>query len=468
MKKRHQVVRQKFITPNQLIGQKGINLIEAAVMEMGYVWKPTTATTDAGIDGDIEIRDPQTGEATNFIIRVQSKATEGELEAETDNSFVYRVKENDLAYWLRGNAPVILVVAKLATKELFWSPIKEYFNTAEKQKQRKIVFDKTKQRFDKISAKDVADLALPLDRGIYMNPPPKQETLVTNLLEVSRYADKIYIAQTAFSTSDQLNKAIKESGEKPGRLWFVKEKKLYSFHKLDEPVWSKWIDPGSVEIFNSSEWANTTDFDKRSEFVRLLNQSLRTFCARKDLAAFTQEDGSIVFYFRPYGRLNRETGFDEAVERDETWHTQKENNRRVVERYYSKKDPKKLLYFRHHAFTGSFRRFNKRWYLELNPTYHYTIDGKTVSPFREENLSGMKRQEGHASVSNNVRFLAYYLSFHDLIRREYFALRFEKLIEGQIEAGIYDKDWANRTDADETLATPAEEQAQAQTTLALS
>jgi hypothetical protein len=186
------------------------------------------------------------------------------------------------------------------------------------------------------------------------------------------------------------------------------------------------------------------------------------------MGTFSQEDGSLVFYFRPYGRLNRETGIDEAVERDETWHTQKENSRRVVELYYSKKDPKRLLYYRHHAFTGSFRRFNNKWYLELNPTYHYTTDGRTVSPFREENLSGMKRQEGHASVSNNVKFLAYYLAFHDLIRREYFAIRFGKLMEGQIDTGIYDRDWANRADPDEINETPTDVLTQTQTTLALS
>lgn len=60
-----------------LIGQKGINLIERIVLDMGYVWH--SRTIDAGIDGMIELRDPLSEEAYNFHILVQSKATEGDF-----------------------------------------------------------------------------------------------------------------------------------------------------------------------------------------------------------------------------------------------------------------------------------------------------------------------------------------------------------------------------------------------------
>jgi len=94
----HRPHRGKFITQNQITGQKGINLIERAVLEMGYSWNPTSGANDAGIDGTIEIRDPQTDEAKNLILQVQSKATEVDFENETASSFVYRVREQDLDY----------------------------------------------------------------------------------------------------------------------------------------------------------------------------------------------------------------------------------------------------------------------------------------------------------------------------------------------------------------------------------
>jgi hypothetical protein len=70
----------KKIGRGDIIGQQGMNLIEKRTLEMGFVWHPTHL--DAGIDGYIEIRDSVTGEVSNCIIQVQSKATAQPFEAE--------------------------------------------------------------------------------------------------------------------------------------------------------------------------------------------------------------------------------------------------------------------------------------------------------------------------------------------------------------------------------------------------
>lgn len=461
----HHNHRGKFITGNQVTGQKGVNLIEKIALEMGYTWNPTSGATDAGIDGFIEIRDPRTGVATNFILQVQSKAKDVEFEAETSTSFVYRVQERDLNYWLQGNAPVLLIVSRPSTQEAYWISVKEYFKTAERRAARKVVFDKQQNRFDESAARTIAGLAMPSDQGVYLHPPPKNETLTCNLLEVAHYADRLFVAQTPHPTNEAVEHEFKELDERPGRVWFVKEGKIYSFHDLRDYPWTKVADPGSVEIFNTSEWANALDTERSNEFVRLLNQALKTLASRKEFGIFIQPRRSPTFYFRPRGRRNRETDMDEFVERDETWKSQKTSTRRVVERYFSSKDPKRLLYYRHHAFMGRFRRFENRWFLEITPTYHYTTDGRTESPFREENLSGMKRQEGHASVANNVRFLAYYLSNHDMFDREYPYLRFGKLLDFGTDFGISDLDWKNKADPDEETLQSVEPEADPQLTL---
>lgn len=48
----------KKIPRNNIIGQRGINLIKSFVLEMGRTGHPTTGTLEAGIDGFIELRDP--------------------------------------------------------------------------------------------------------------------------------------------------------------------------------------------------------------------------------------------------------------------------------------------------------------------------------------------------------------------------------------------------------------------------
>ncbi len=447
--------RGKFISKNQITGQTAINLIERVVLEMGYTWSPTNSAADAGIDGIIEIRDPVTDEARNFILQVQSKSTTVEFESETGESFVYRVKERDLTYWLQGNAPVLLIVSRPSQNEAWWISVKTYFTTPDLRKKCKVTFDKKKNRFDKDAAKALADLAMPTDQGIYLHPPPKAEVLTTNLLEVRHYARKLFVGATSYKTTREVEGVFKELDERPGRIWFVKEGKIFSFHNLTEYPWTKVTDQGAIETHDVDEWAFSTDKERKGEFVRLLNQAFRTFTRRRDVITFDQKGRDPVFYFRPRVQRNASTRLDEFVDRIETWTLEKYSTRTVVQIYRSMKDQVRILYYRHHALIAHFRRFDNRWYLEISPTYHYTTDGKTESPYRAENLSGMKRQEGHQSISNNVRFWAFYLAQHDLLNPEYPFLGFGNLLNCKVNFGLHDELWKNRTDSDEAAIEEA-------------
>ncbi len=50
----------KRITRSTIIGEQGIALIARRVLDMGFVWHQRQV--DAGIDGWIEIRNPETGQ----------------------------------------------------------------------------------------------------------------------------------------------------------------------------------------------------------------------------------------------------------------------------------------------------------------------------------------------------------------------------------------------------------------------
>ena len=62
---------------------------------MALPWHPTNAPLDAGIDGFVEIRDVQSGEATSPWIAVQSKGRTT-LERETAASFEFTCTPRDL------------------------------------------------------------------------------------------------------------------------------------------------------------------------------------------------------------------------------------------------------------------------------------------------------------------------------------------------------------------------------------
>jgi uncharacterized protein DUF4365 len=71
----------KKIGNSDMIGARGVNLIGRRILEMGFLWYPSVGV-EAGIDGRLEIR-KEDSEVTNCIVSVQSKATDGAFEGET-------------------------------------------------------------------------------------------------------------------------------------------------------------------------------------------------------------------------------------------------------------------------------------------------------------------------------------------------------------------------------------------------
>jgi hypothetical protein len=245
-------VSVKKIHRSSITGQQGVNLIERIVLGMGYAWHPTGAL-DAGIDGVIEIRDPATGIATNSIIQVQSKAGPSHFRAETETSFEYLCGDKDLNYWLQGNAPVILVVSRPESDEAYWVSVKDYFQDVDRRIARKVKFDKRRDCFDESCKNALVRLAVPRDAGLYFTPPPKVETLYSNLLKVSHFPERLYAAQTDYRTGQEVQARLYEMDARGEKEWFAKYKSILSFNNLPEWPWDEICEQGTVEAFDSEE-----------------------------------------------------------------------------------------------------------------------------------------------------------------------------------------------------------------------
>jgi uncharacterized protein DUF4365 len=194
-------IAPKKIGNSDMIGARGVNLIERRILEMGYVWYPSQGV-EAGIDGRLEIRN-QNAEVTNCIVSVQSKATDGRFEGETDSELTFTCSERDLRYWLKGNLPVVLIYSRPRTDEAYWLSIKDFFSDPLRRANRKLRFIKAKDSFD-LSAKDaLAKLALPNQGGLYLGVTPKQETIFTDLLPVATFPERFYRAHTTYSSRKQ-------------------------------------------------------------------------------------------------------------------------------------------------------------------------------------------------------------------------------------------------------------------------
>lgn len=431
----------KRILPASFTGHKGVLLIDSIVTEMGWLFTPTLAHTDGGVDGFIEIRRSETNELTNLIIQVQSKATSKEWTAETLESFEFRCAEKDITYWLQGNTPVILIVSRPNTGEAYWVAVKDYFSDVAARKSKKIRFDKKTNRFDVNAASPLFDLGAPVESGLYSEPLPIAEELLSNLLPVSRYPTHLYLAYTDYRDAAKLNQKLRELEIHPGQEWFLKEEKVFSFHDLTLHPWGTVVDAGTIERFDTGAWAVSDDIERRHDFVRLLNQSLRSFLRARGIWRFAPKEASPIYYFA--------RGIDE-VERRESWKGAVDADRYVVKAIRAKKDQTRIVCYRHQAFRSRFDRFGSSWYLVVEPTYHFTSDGQRPSGYREEYLSGLKRIEKNQAVANNVRFWEAFLTRQDLFTKPNESLGFSRVLRFGADFGIAEEAWLAKADTEET------------------
>jgi hypothetical protein len=159
----------KRITDEQLLGEMGINLLQALVLEMKFTWHPTNQPVEAGLDGWVELRDSATGEVANCWIGVQSKAR-SDLQ-EDEGSVKYYCKQKDLDYWLAGSMPVILVVSKPKEKLAWWVSVKDYYRGRDPKSEKTIVFDKRLDLLTASSADEWKAIGTRYGSGTYLSPP---------------------------------------------------------------------------------------------------------------------------------------------------------------------------------------------------------------------------------------------------------------------------------------------------------
>lgn len=441
----------KYLTRNAVKGQSGINVVEEAVLGMGYKWSPGNASLDTGIDGDIEIVDPVTREAKNVLIRAQVKSR-GCFEKESDSTFEFSCAKADIDYWLGGNAPVILVFVRFDKRMAWWKCLRSWFADAARRKSGKITFDKSADRFDKNTGPALLAMTQQYGSGVYIAPKRRPERLISNLLEVTRLPACLYMAETFHREPQALREALQRQVEWPRREWILKDSRIYSVHNLREAPWSSVCDVGTVERIETDEWAHSASSDTRHGFAWLLDVCLQARIAPMGLVWNKDED---CYYYK--ARTDKVTG--ELLPKEVTYTSLKQKaTRTVFQAYTSKGDPSKVSYYRHQGFEPHFLWLDGKWYLEITPRYVFTADGREPHPFREEYQSKIKSIEGGAAVRNTVVMFASLLQDEPgLFNNQYPYLGFGELLVTEVEVGIDDELWAKKDELQPSAQTEMEE-----------
>jgi hypothetical protein len=379
-----------------ILSQQGINLIERVVLDMKCRWHPTVGV-DAGIDGTIELTD-QADEPhpLGLVLHVQSRATELRWPNENDTSFTYSPRQEDLDYWLRGNAPVLLIVSRPNTEEAYWVSIKDYFADAAQRRTRQVVFNKTRTAFTAASYPHLFELGREhgqVKSGLYLAPTPVAETLTVNLMPITRFGPKLFVAETPHRTREAVFTALREAGADAGGLgiFIPVGKNLISLYDLRDQPWPRVCERGTVDEFDADEWAFSADRDRQREYARLLRLALNELLypivrlnTEKDMYAFASfgEERARRFPFVINGRKRRPT---------------------VLQIYPWTYEGKRYVRYRHVAMQAAFRRSEQQWFIEITPTYLFTRDGREVDRRHEELLAGIKRFDHQPAVLRHLQ-----------------------------------------------------------------
>src|SRR6185436_11614661 len=109
---------------------------------------------------------------------------------------------------LQGNTPVILVRSCPRTGHAFWVELKAYFRDPQVRQNRKVQFDREKDRFDASCAHRLLHASASRDAGLYFTPPPAPEEVYTNLLRVDATASHVYSAATEHRFNGEFAEAL--------------------------------------------------------------------------------------------------------------------------------------------------------------------------------------------------------------------------------------------------------------------
>jgi nucleoside phosphorylase len=273
-----------------------------------------------------------------------------------------------------------------------------------------------------------------------VNPAPilKQETLYSNLLKISYVPETIYSVNTHCSSRKHVWTLLRTKINNPPNDWIYKGHTLYSFHDFSHSIWKKVCDLDTVEPHKTTHWSNSTDSERIAEYIELLKGCLRELGTTRDLY-YKHRSPFRFFYFAPTKDLSPRTVATKSLKRIGS-HT--------VFQAYRHPKTNNLRYYRHHAFHPDFYRFDNQWYLEINPTYHYTNDGYKTYRYYEKEISGIKRQENNEAVFRQVLFWSEVLRDDEsnFLQQQdkYPHLKFGDLLKYSFPYGIHDDEWKKK------------------------
>jgi hypothetical protein len=366
------------------LGELGETAVKKIVLEMRFIYDPR-GRLEAGTDGIMELRDPKSGAPLGKLLGVQVKSTKSaKYVRESDRSFEYLLKPDDLEYWRTTNIAVILVVWRESDGFAYWKDVTECVWGEE----RRLRFDKDTDVFDASCADRIG--ALTIDRrmpGVYLPPLNLGEEALINLLRI-KLPEEIFIATSPFGSGrDAVPELVKHNDIRFD--WVIRNRRFISFFDPRECGTRAIVDLDQVEAIDTDVFALSDDLDDRNDMMDLLRRTIE----RQTSTQLWYLRNDRLFYFRARG-VNKRRSYKYHAQINET-------SAKVVSVFPNAKRPERS-YVRHHAASFRFERLADQWFVTVDPTFHFTRDGFQPHPYPGALLAGKKRLERNAAVRGQV------------------------------------------------------------------
>ena len=369
----------KTITDSQIIGSQGESLVSERANAMGFMFTPH-GPIEAGIDGFLEIRDPQSGAATGQLVAVQVKTTAaGSYTSESEAAFEYLMDENDVSYWQGCNLPVIVVLVHLRNQTAYWKSC----DSGQGPGNRRLSIDKAQDVFDPRARDAIADLCVAKGGfGIYFPPLKTGERGHLNMLEVM-LPETIYVAPSPFQTGRHAIQELLQHDERPPDDWVIRGGQFMSFRDPRHNPTIHIVDPGAIEDFASDEIALPDDEAREHTIIDLLTRTL--VFQLNGVLSFSRRQRA--FYF---------PALLETIDRIHSYESLKRHASATVVKKYDMDG--KLTYVRHHAFEPRFWMIQGQWFISIAPTFVFTCDGFRPDRYASGRLAGKKQREFNSAL----------------------------------------------------------------------
>lgn len=409
------------LSKQQNTGHRGEAFVEKVVSDAGHIWN--ARLRDFGIDGQIDFVNAD-GQVTGSHVYVQVKGTE-HASMTQDGRISFMPSKDHVDHWMRCDRPVVLVVVDVQQDRAWFKRVDDWYRDSTRRSSRAVVFDTETERFDRDSVHRLVTAALPAGQMI-----PRLgggETLESNLLQVTSFAPFLYTARTPCRRADAWERMRANNAFESG--FHIAHGKIHSLRPIDASPLAVLCD-GPVTADPTSEWAHSADPDQRRVFVALLNYTLRAM--HHPRLVWHHKKHVVYFQAPPAMRRVRVKG-NRPRSRGTSFFTP----------YFATDDATKVRFCRHHAADLRFREWDGTWYLEINPTYHFTIDGRRDSLYDEDYVSRIKRLERNQAVLRLVRAWADLLSGgeDDLFAEADRRIEFGELLTVEADVSILEDLW---------------------------